>query len=163
MRRNSDGHHLLGGGSLSRPQGRTGIRGGHSDRHHCSRPDRSSRKEGRPGPECHHPVHRRLLRSCGGGRNLHIAGHLHPRRRGQFHADVPLIPARRRAGNPLPDSVQEVFRKGDAREVSVPGGHGHHSGAGQRRRRGKERQDIGTQRIGRRIVRLYHCHLRSLG
>lgn len=34
-------------------------------------------KEGRSGTERHHPVDRRLLRSCGGGRYIHTSCHLH--------------------------------------------------------------------------------------
>ena len=73
----ADGGHLLRGGGLSGAARGTGVRGGDPDRDHRGGSDKRTRQEGRSGTERHHPVDRRLLRSCGGGRYIHTSCHLH--------------------------------------------------------------------------------------
>ena len=163
LSRHPDGGAVLRRRGLPRPQGRAGVRGGDPDRHHRRGPHQRPQEERRTRPERHHPVHRRLLRRRRGGRHLHPPGHLHPRGGGQFLADVPQLPAGRRAGHPVPDSFPQVFREGDARQVSVPGGHGDDAGPRERRKRRLLGEDARVGRPHRRSVRLPRRHLRHLG
>ena len=162
-RRTPDDGPLLGRRSLSRTEGRPGLRGGHPHRHPGGRPLERSPQEGLSQPERDYPIHRRLLGRSGGGRHLHPAGHLHPGPGCQLHADGPLLTAGRRTGYPLPHPLPEILRQGDARQVPLPRSNGHHAGAGQRRERRQERQNPCAQRSDRRSLRLCRGHLRHLG
>ena len=128
----ADGGDFLCRCRISRPQGRPGLRGGDPHRHHCRRTHQRPREKGRPWTKCDHPVHRRLLRCCRGGSDIHPPRHLHPRGGGQFHTNVPVILVGRRAGNIVPHPFQEIFREGDARQISLPRGYGHDPDSGQR-------------------------------
>ena len=108
------GGDFLRGGRLPGVKGRPGVRGRDTDSHNRRRPHQRPGQEGRTWTECHHPIHRRLFRGGCRRSDIHPSCHLHPRSGSKFHADVPVFPAGRHPGHPVPDSVQEVLRQGDA-------------------------------------------------
>ena len=67
-----------------------------------------------------------IIQSIGGCSGSVVAGAIftlpaiYIRCRGKLYADVPVLPSRRHSRHPLPDSVQKILRKGDARQVSFP-------------------------------------------
>ncbi|CCY36995.1 unknown [Alistipes sp. CAG:831] len=163
--RTCDDHHLLRRSRLPRPEGRTGLRGRHTYINNSGRTLQRIQAQERLGRECHHPVHWSLLRRNRGRSHLHPPRPVHPA--GQipgtdcgFLQDIPQFPHRRRPRHPAAHSFPQILRKGAARQISLPRGHCHHSGARQRRIRRQRGQDPADQRSDRRTLRLHRLHLR---
>ena len=161
----TDGRTVLGGRSLSRTEGGPGVRGSHPDCHHRRR--RQCRRQAFQvaGRECHHPEHRSLFGQRGGRRHFHASCHLHSagqvsRHVGLVHQHLHGLPAGRHPGHPVPHPLPQVFREGHARQIPVPRGHGHHTGADFGRKRRFAGQAIAHCGHRGRTLRLHRGHLR---
>ena len=156
------GHRLFGCGGLSGAQNRTGVRGGDPDRHYRRGHGQRARQAQHAGPERHHPVDRRFVGRDRRRGDLHAAGALHPGAGRGVLPDLPFVVVRRSAGHRAVDPVPQLFRQGDARQVSLPRSDGHHRGA----RVGRERRRAGqAARRGRcrgRTVRFCGVDFRGM-
>ncbi len=148
---------------LSGAQNRTGVRGGDPDRHYRRGHGQRARQAQHAGPERHHPVDRRFVGRDRRRGDLHAAGALHPGAGRGVLPDLPFVVVRRSAGHRAVDPVPQLFRQGDARQVSLPRSDGHHRGA----RVGREGRRAGqAARRGRcrgRTVRFSWCRLSGHG
>ena len=161
------GRALLGRYGLPRSESGPGVRGCHSHHHHCRGLGRRYPPQGPPGREHHHPEHRCLLGHDCGRRHLHAARTLHsatqiPRTDGELHAGVPLVAAGRHTGHSVSHPLPQVFRKGHARAVPLPRGHGFNAGAAVGREERRPGQTAAGGRTAGRPLRLCGGHLRSV-
>ena len=158
--RHRDGDRLLGCRRLSRPEGRTGVRGRYPDRDHRRRRRQSDRPQRYARTERHHPVDRLQLGRDRRRSDFYAAGALHSGIGGPFLPDIPVVAFRRSARHSAADPFPQVFRQGHAREIPVPRGHRDDRGARVRREEGRSGQAAGLQRSDRRVVRLRGRHVR---
>ena len=159
------GRALLGCCGLPRTEGGAGLRSRHTHCHHCRGRVYRRQAQAGLGRECHYPEHRCLL-GCRRRRGyLHPACHLHsagkvPGNERIVPQHLPQLFARRCAGHPVPHPLPQILRQRHARQVSLPGGHSHHSGAGFWTEGGLAGQAAAHRRTGGRSLRLRRGHLR---
>ena len=159
------GHAVLGRRCLPRTEGGTGVRGRHTHSHHSRGRVYGGEAQQGPRRERHHTEHRRVLGSRGGGCHLHPAGHIHTS--GQVPGDervvsqgVHIIAAWRHLRHTVPHTVPQVLRERHARQVPLPRGHGHHTGARERRQGRQPGQAAAAGRTRGRTLRLHSGHVR---
>ena len=127
-------HHLQRGFRLLRPEGRPGNGGGDSHLHPRHRAGAHVPPPLHRAGERHPDRHWRGIRQRGRRRRLHHSGALHPPPRSASVADRLHLPGRRLPRRSLPHSAAPLFRARAARQAALSRSHGHHRGAGHRRK-----------------------------
>ena len=155
-------HHFQRGFGLLRPEGRPGNGGGDSHLHPRHRAGAHVPPPLHRAGEHDHHRHGRRLRQRGGWRRLHRAGTLHPPSRPPSGADHLHLPGGRLPGHSLPHSPAPLFRARAAWQAALSRSHGHHRGAGHRRKGRLPGQAVDPGHLHRRRLRFLRHHLPCL-
>ena len=146
-----------------RPQGRAGLRSGHPDRHHRrGHGHRCWASSNMLGQNV-------IIQSIGASSGVIVAGAIFTLPAlyilgldAAFLPDVPLVAVRRPAGHRAADPLPQIFRQGDARQISLPRGHGDHRGPRFGREGRLAGQTAGRRGTRGRIVRLRRRYVRTV-